>query len=246
MGQSPKKRIDPDKAVALGASVQAAIIDGITDHVIMDVCPLSLGTSAVQLVQGGVRPGKYTEIIPSNAKVLREHTKSFHTVHEDQEVINFRVYQRDNTSDSDQAEIDGEPNEEDGFTQLTSREIEIPSGRGQQELKATYVYNPDGILSITITFPEVGEEFEFEFDTGMADEQIEESRKKLEEAWKESEHEALLQAAEDELEDGSMAPEKEEELRELMEEIKRAIAAGDDERAQELEEEITDVLFELS
>jgi molecular chaperone DnaK len=246
MGQSPKKHIDPDKAVALGASVQAAIIDGITDHVIMDVCPLSLGTSAVELTQGGARPGRYTEIIPSNAKVLKEHTESFHTVHEDQEVVDFSVYQRASDSDSLQAEIDGEPNEEEGFTQLISREIEVPSEGGRQEVKATYVYNPDGILNITVAFPETGEEFEFEFDTGMADEQVEDSRKKLEEAWKESEHEALLQAAEDELEDGSMAPEKEEELRRLMEEIKRAIAAGDDERAQELEEEITDVLFELS
>jgi len=246
MGRTPKKRIDPDKAVALGASVQAAIIDGITEHVIMDTCPLSLGTSAVELMQGGARPGRYTEIIPTNANMLRERTKSFHTVHEDQEVIDFRVYQREADSDSKQAEIDGEPNEEEGFTRLTSRKIEVPPGGGRQELKATYVYNPDGILNITIAFPETGEEFEFQFDTGLTNEQVEESRKKLEEAWKESEHEALLQAAEDELEDGSMAPEKEEHLRGLMEDIKRAIAAGDDERAQELDDEITDVLFEVS
>jgi molecular chaperone DnaK len=250
MGQSPKKRVDPDKAIALGASVQAAIIDGIIDGVIMDVCPLSLGTSAVQLMQGGARPGRYTEIIPTNAKMLREHTKSFHTVHEDQEVIDFRVYQRANESDSLQAEIDGEPNKEEGFTQLTSREIEVPSGGGRQELKATYVYNPDGILNITISFPETGEEFEFQFDTELTDEQVEEARKKVENAYKESEYyedvEALLQAAEDELEDGSMAAGKEEELRGLMEDIKRALAANDEEKVRRLEEEITDVLFELS
>jgi molecular chaperone DnaK (HSP70) len=182
--------------------------------------------------------------------MLREKTKSFHTVHEDQQSIDFRVYQRAADSDSKQAEIDGEPNEEEGFTPLTSREIEVPSGKGRQELEATYVYNPDGILEITIAFPETGEEFEFQFDTELTDEQIEESRKKSENAWKESEYfedvEALLQAAEDELEDGSMAAGKEEELRGLMEDIKRALAANDGEKVQQLEEEITDVLFELS
>jgi predicted transcriptional regulator len=84
----------------------------------------------------------------------------------------------------------------------------------------------------------------------LTDEQIEDSRKRSENAWKESEYfedvEALLQAAEDELEDGSMAAGKEEELRGLMEDIKRALAANDEEKVRRLEEEITDVLFELS
>jgi hypothetical protein len=71
----------------------------------------------------------------------------------------------------------------------------------------------------------------------------------LERAWKESEYfkdvEALLEAAEDELESG-MEPEKEEQLRSLLEDIKHALAANDGERVEALEEEITDVLFELS
>lgn len=250
MGQSPKKRIDPDKAVALGASVQAAIIDGITDHVIMDTCPLSLGTSAVVLKQGAARPGRYAEIIKTNAKILSEYMKSFHTVHEDQQFIDFRVYQREADSDSKQAEIDGEPNVDEGFTHLASKEIKVPPGQGRQELEATYVYNPDGILEITITFPETGEEFEFQSHAGLDEKQIEESRKRVENAYKKSEYfedvEALLEAAQDELEEGSMSTGKEEELRGLLDDIKRALAANEGEKVQELEEEITDVLFELS
>jgi len=249
MGQTPRKKIDPDKAVALGAAVQSAIIDGKTDHVIMDVCPFSLGTAAMEMLQGGVRPGRYTEIIPSNSKVLREHKKTFRTIHGDQEAIDFRVYQRENTSDSKQAEIDGEPNVEEGFKPVTDKEIEIPQLDEPQEIEATYVYNPDGMLDITIAFPEAGEEVSFQAHAGLDEEQIEQSRQKLERAWKESEYfedvEALLQAAEDELESG-MGPEKEEQLRSLLEDIKRALAADDGERVEALEEEITDVLFELS
>lgn len=249
MGQTPRKKIDPDKAVALGAAVQSAIIDGKTDQVIMDVCPFSLGTAAMEMLQGGVRPGRYTEIIPSNSKVLREHKKTFRTIHGGQEAIDFRVYQRENTSDSKQAEIDGEPNVEEGFKPVTDKEIEIPQLGEPQEIEATYVYNPDGMLDITIAFPEAGEEVSFQAHAGLDEEQIEQSRQKLERAWKESEYfkdvEALLEAAEDELESG-MEPEKEEQLRSLLEDIKHALAANDGERVEALEEEITDVLFELS
>ena len=249
MGQTPRKKIDPDKAVALGAAVQSAIVDGKTDHVIMDVCPFSLGTAAMEMLQGGVRPGRYTEIIPSNSKVLREHKKTFQTIHEEQEAIDFRVYQRENTSDSMQAEIDGEPNIEGGFTTVTDKEIEVPQLDEPQKIEATYVYNPDGMLDITIAFPEAGEEVSFQAYAGLDEEQIEQSRQKLERAWQESEHfedvEALLQAAEDELESG-MEAEKEEQLRSLLDDIKRALAADDGKEIEALEEEITDVLFELS
>jgi molecular chaperone DnaK len=249
MGQTPRKKIDPDKAVALGAAVQSAIVDGKTDHVIMDVCPFSLGTAAMEMLQGGVRPGRYTEIIPSNSKVLREHKKTFQTIHEEQEAIDFRVYQRENTSDSMQAEIDGEPNIEGGFTTVTDKEIEVPQLGEPQKIEATYVYNPDGMLDITIAFPEAGEEVSFQAYAGLDEEQIEQSRQKLERAWKKSEHfedvEALLQAAEDELESG-MEAEKEKQLRSLLDDIKRALAADDGKEIEALEEEITDVLFELS
>lgn len=249
MGQSPKKRIDPDKAVALGAAVQSAIIDEKTDHVIMDVCPLSLGTAALQMQRGGVRPGRYTEIIKPNSKILRPHTQEFETVHEDQRAIDFRVYQRANKSDSKQAEIDGEPNQEEGFTLLTNREIELPRTGVRQKLEVKYVYNPDGMLDITVSFPESGEKVEFQAHAGMDKEQVEKSREKIEKAWRESDYfedvEALLQAAEDELESG-MEPEKEERLRSLMKDLKHALAANDGDRIEALEEEITDVLFELS
>lgn len=249
MGQSPKKRIDPDKTVALGAAVQSAIIDGKTDHIIMDVCPLSLGTAAIEMRQGGVRPGRYTEIIKPNTDILKPHKETFQTVHEDQQAIDFRVYQRDNKSDSEQAEIDGEPNEEDGFHRLMDKEIELPRTGVRQKLEVKYVYNPDGMLDITISFPEAAKEIHLQTEAELDEEQAEEAREKLEQAWKESDYfedvEALLQAAENELENG-MEPEKEDHLRSLMKDLKRALAANDGDRVEALEEEITDVLFELS
>lgn len=249
VGQSPKKRVDPDKAVALGAAVQSAIIDQKDGTIIMDVCPLSLGTAAIHMQQGSVRPGRYTEIIKPNSDVLKPHKKTFETVHEDQEAINFRVYQRDNKSGSKQAEIDGEPNEEEGFHRLMDKEIELPRTGVRQKLEVKYVFNPDGMLDITVSFPDSGEKAQFQAYPGLDEEQVEKSREKIERAWKESDYfedvEALLQAAEDELESG-MEPEKEETLRSLIKDLKHALAANDGDRVEALEEEITDVLFELS
>ncbi|MFB6230486.1 MAG: Hsp70 family protein [Salinibacter sp.] len=245
MGQSPKKRIDPDKTVALGAAVQSAIIDGITDTVIMDVCPLSLGTVAVEMQQGGVRPGKYIEIIETNSKVLRPHKDTFETIHEDQRAVDFRVYQRATESDSERAEIEGEPNVEGGFTKLLEKKIDLPQIGKRQKMEVKYVYNPDGMLNITVSLPESGKKLELQTQAGMDEEQIEKSQEKIEKAWKGTKYEALLQAAEDELQSG-MEPEKEERLRSLMTDLKRAVAANNEDRADALEEEITDVLFELS
>ena len=249
MGQTPRKKIDPDKAVALGAAVQSAIIDGKTDQVIMDVCPFSLGTVATEVLQGAPRRGRYSEIIPANSKVLRSHTFVKKTKRRNQDSVELRLYQRENTSDSKQAEIDGEPNEEEGFTLVADLEIDMPPGPAGQEVKFSLVYNPDGMLDIRAEIPRTGAELTFSAHAGRGESQIEQSRQKLERAWKESEYfedvEALLQAAEDELESG-MGPEKEEQLRSLLEDIKRALAADDGERVEALEEEITDVLFELS
>lgn len=249
MGQKPLKRIDPDKAVALGAAAQTAIIDGTSDQIIMDVCPLSLGTSAMQMVAGGVRAGRYSEIIPTNGKVLQPHEEEYNTVIEDQESIDFRVYQRDSTSDAMQAEIEGEPNEDAGFTLIANRVIEVPSGPAGQELTATYVYSPDGMVDVTIRFEQTGEEHTFQAHAGLDEEEVEASRQRLETAWKQSEYlddvEALLDAADRELNDGSIPEGKEETLRDLMDRMKRALAANDESKIRSLEEEITDLLFEL-
>jgi len=249
MGQKPLKSIDPDKAVALGAAAQAAIIEGTSNQIIMDVCPLSLGTAAMEMRQGGVRAGRYTEIIPTNGKTLKEHTKAFQTVYEGQDAIDFKVYQRESLSDSKQAEIDGAPNEEEGFSLVMSREINVPYGPAGQKLTATFVYNPDGMLDIKIHFPETGDEHTFQAHAGLDQEQIAASRERIEQAWKQSEYldevEALLEAAARELETGSVPAEKEKHLNNLLRDIKRALAANNGDRVKELEEEITDLLFEL-
>lgn len=246
VGQRPLSQVEPEKAVALGAAVQAGIIDGRTDPVIMDVCPLSFGVAAEDNPEGAV--GWYHEIIPSNSKVLREHTFTKETEYRDQESIEIKLYQRESTSGSLQSEIDGQPDAEEGFTFLGQLEFDMPPGPAGQEVELTFVYNPDGILNVKAEILQTGEEITFEAHTGLAEDQIEESKGNRDEAWKESVYfedvKALLQAAEDELESG-LAPQKEEELQSLIDDLKRALTANEEEHVHRLEEEITDALFDL-
>ncbi len=249
MGQKPSKALDPDKAVALGAAAQAAIVDGKSGQIVMDVCPLSLGTAAMEMSQAGVRPGRYTEIIPANGKLLKEYTESFRTLYDGQEVVNFRVYQRDAVSSALQAEIEGEPNKKEGFSLLASEQIRVPSGPAGQVLEVKYMVTADGTIDIAVHFPATGETVELEAAAELDDQEVEASRERLEAAWKESEYlvevEALLAAADRELEEGSVPEERKEELEQLLEGMKQALAANDEGRIRSVEEKITDLLFEL-
>ncbi|MFB6230485.1 MAG: Hsp70 family protein [Salinibacter sp.] len=247
-GHRPLSQIDPRKVVALGAASQAAIINGRTDTVVMDVCPLSLGTATTEIRNGGKRSGRYVEIIEPNSKILQPHIFTKKTDHRNQDSIELPVYQRATKSDSAQAEMDGEPNEQRGYTLLANLEIDMPPGPEGQEVKFTFVYTPDGMLDITAEIVKTGKEITFQAHAGMNQDQVEEAREKIAQGWKESEYfdevRALLQVAKDEL-DSDMETEKEERLRSLLEVMKRALADDDGERVQVLEEKITNVLFEL-
>ena len=249
MGQRPSKALDPDKAVALGAAAQAAIVDGLSNQIIMDVCPLSLGTAAMEMSQAGVRPGRYTEIIPTNGKLLKEYTESFRTLYDGQEIVNFRVYQRKVESSALQAEIEGKANEAEGFTLLTSEQIRVPSGPAGQVLEVKYMVTANGTIDVSVHFPSTGETVELQAAAELDDQEVEASRQRLEAAWQQSEFleevEALLAAADRELEGGSVPPEREDELRELLDQMKQALAANNEEGIRSLEEEITDLLFEI-
>jgi molecular chaperone DnaK len=245
MGQSPQSSVDPDKAVALGAAAQAAIIDGASEQIIMDVSAQSFGTAVVDARTG--QAGVYDEIIPTNGKYQKEYSETYGTLYENQETIEFRVYQRESMTDAERAEIEGEPN--DGFTLLAKRAVEMPPGPPGQRLKASYKYTPDGTIDIQLVVPTTGEEVAFQTRAEVDEAEIQASRAKVEQAWKESEYlddvEALMEAAERELEKGELSDQKEQDVEGLLQNLKEALAADEEAKIRRLEDRLTDVLFEL-
>jgi molecular chaperone DnaK len=245
MGQAPQSGVDPDKAVALGAAAQTAIIEGTSAQIIMDVSAQSFGTAVVDARTG--QTGVYDEIIPSNGKYQKEYTETYGTVFENQETIEFRVYQRESMADAERAEVEGEPN--DGFTRLAKRVVDMPPGPPGQKLEATYKYTPDGTIDIQLCVPRTDEEVAFQTRAEVDEEQIERSRAKVENAWKESKYlddvDALMDAARRELESGDLSADKQQEVEDLMRRMKDALAAENESEVRQLEDELTDLLFEL-
>jgi molecular chaperone DnaK len=85
-GREPRKDVNPDEAVAVGAAIQGAVLSGErTDVVLMDVTPLSLGIETL----GGVM----TNMIPKNTTIPTRHSQVFSTAEDNQPAVTIKVAQ---------------------------------------------------------------------------------------------------------------------------------------------------------
>jgi len=93
-GLEPMTEIDPDEAVALGAGVQAAIIDGEPlDAILVDVTPHSLGIAVAELQMGQVMDDRYAIIIHRNTTLPTTRAQVYSALHPGQKAIDLKVYQ---------------------------------------------------------------------------------------------------------------------------------------------------------
>ncbi len=94
---APQTNLDPDRVIALGAAVQQALCDGseaVGDLVLTDVCPHTLGISiSKQLAPGHFEPGYFEPMIDRNTTVPISRSKSFNTLHPQQDEIRVQVFQ---------------------------------------------------------------------------------------------------------------------------------------------------------
>ncbi|MFB6309795.1 MAG: molecular chaperone DnaK, partial [Salinirussus sp.] len=86
VGQEPKKNVNPDEAVALGAAIQGGVLSGdVDDIVLVDVTPLSLGVE--------VKGGLFERLIEKNTTIPTEESKIFTTAQDNQTQVQIRVFQ---------------------------------------------------------------------------------------------------------------------------------------------------------
>ena len=163
-GKDPHQGVNPDEVVSLGAAIQGGIIAGdVTDVVLLDVTPLSLGIET----EGGIM----TALVERNTTIPTTKSETFSTAADNQPAVTVRVFQGERKMATDnrllgEFNLDGIP----------------PAPRGVPQIEVSFDIDVNGILSVSAKDKATGKEqsVRIEDSGGLSEAEIEQMRKDAE------------------------------------------------------------------
>jgi len=156
-GKEPNKSVNPDEVVAMGAAIQAGVLQGdVKDVLLLDVTPLSLGIETL----GGVS----TKLIEKNTTIPTKKSQVFSTADDNQPAVSIRVLQGEREMASDNKML--------GNFELVGI---APAPRGMPQIEVTFDIDANGIVSVSAKDKGTGKEQKIQIQAsgGLSDEEIE-------------------------------------------------------------------------
>ena len=156
-GKEPRKDLNPDEAVAVGAAIQGSVLSGdTTDVLLLDVTPLTLGIETL----GGVA----TPLIEKNTTIPTQKSQVFSTAEDNQTAVTVHVIQGERTQAAQNKSLG----------QFNLADIP-PASRGMPQIEVSFDLDANGILNVSAKDKNTGKEqsIVIKASSGLSDEDIE-------------------------------------------------------------------------